>query len=454
MKGSTIVKDIEELFNSLEKGKDISENEKNKIYSETVEYTNNNLNPGWLGKNELFPVLEWADEGECFYDINYECYNDFLGGYGIFTAGHRNKEILKYTLKQMERQPLSSCEWVNPYTAYISKIMADITPGDLQYCLFGNGGAEAVEIALKLAKLSSQKQWIISAANAFHGKTMGALSATGQNIYRRPYLPLIQNTRHVKHGDIQDLKNTIENIISAGDDIAAVILEPIQGAAGIILPPKEYLKEVREICSRENIILIIDEIQTGLARTGTMWRCEAEDIIPDILVFGKAFGGGITPSTGIIARPFLINDRVKNNASFWEATTFGGNPMASVASLAAIKYMLENDIPDICKKKGEKIKEILKELQIKYPDILLEYRGEGLFIGMDFPSNGIGKFILNKLMERHYLLAGTFRGAKTLRIEPPAVISYEAIDGLGRAMEEVLSLTEKEFFQGGINNEK
>lgn len=454
----TLVSDLQRVLGYLEKGSQLSDADKRTITEETVAYTRDHLNPGWLeyrkSVSEDMAIIEWSDGGEFFYDLNGEQYTDCLGGYGIFTAGHRNPEILKYMLAQLDRQPMNSQELLEPLRGYLAKALADITPGDLQYSFFTSGGAEAVEMAIKLAKLASGKRWFISTVNAFHGKSMGALSMTGKNIYREPYLPLLQQVQHVTYGAIEDMRKAILNLQAVGETVAAVILEPIQGEAGVVIPPEGYLKAVRALCDETDTLLIIDEIQTGMGRTGTMWRCEAEGIVPDILCFGKSFGGGLCPTTGIIARPKVWVDEVVDDPTLLGSPTFGGNPLASVTAMATIRYMLANDVPGMCKRKGEQIMAILADLKQRHPNVLKTYRGMGLLIGMDFPSTEVGYFIAKGMFTRHYLTAGTLNNSKTIRIEPPAVITETEIIGLGKALDEVFTLAEEQFGLQSVSAKK
>ncbi|WP_446899857.1 aminotransferase class III-fold pyridoxal phosphate-dependent enzyme [Clostridium sp. LBM24168] len=446
---NAVVKNLERVLEYIEKGKDLTEEDKEKITQETVEYTRDNLNPGWLdyrkSVSDDYTIVEWSDGGEFFYDLDGNSYVDFLGGYGIFTPGHRNPEILDVVLSQIDRQPMNSQELLEPLRGYLAKIMSEITPGDLDHCFFTSGGAEAVEMALKLARIASGKKWFISAVNAFHGKSYGALSVTGKNIYRKPYLPLLQSVQHVEYGVSDDIRKAIRNLQAVGEGVAAVILEPIQGEAGVIVPPKGYLKEVRDICDEYGVFLIIDEIQTGLGRTGTMWRCDAEGIVPDIMTFGKSFGGGLVPATGIIARPKLWIDELVKDPNLLGSPTFGGNPLSSAAALATIRYIIKEDIPGMCSKKGEKIMSILEKLKLRYPGLLIDIRGAGLLIAMEFPKTEIGYFIAKNLFDRHFLTAGTLNNSKVIRIEPPAIVSEGSIDKLGKTLDEVFKMAVGEF---------
>ncbi|WP_446897805.1 putrescine aminotransferase [Clostridium sp. LBM24168] len=450
-----VIEDLDRIIGYIKSDGILSEKDRKKIKDETIHNISKYLNKGWIeirksadsnkGGEVVNGVIEWSDGGEYFYDINGERYIDCLGGYGVFTPGHRNPEIIKYVKMQLARLGLHSQELLEPLRAYLAKTFQMITPGDLQYSFFTNGGAEAVEMALKLARLYTGKKWYISTLNAFHGKSNGALSATGKAFTRKAFLPMIQQTYHVEYGDAEQVRTAIRNLTHVGEEVAAVIVEPIQGEGGVIVPPAGYLKELRKICDEYGVVLIFDEIQTGMGRTGTLWRCEAEDVVPDILTFGKAVGGGVIPITGIVARPYLWTKQLIENPNLLGSPTFGGNPVACSAALATIKYILENDIPSVCKKKGDIILKELKKLKLDYPNILKDVRGAGLLIAMEFYNSKIGYYVARKLFENKILTAGTEINAKTVRIEPPACISYESIDILLKTLPLVFKEAEKNF---------
>ena len=235
------------------------------------------------------------------------------------------------------------------------------------------------------------------------------------------------------------MRKAIKNLIAVGEKVAAVILEPIQGEAGVIIPPKGYLKEVREICDEYGVALIFDEIQTGMGRTGTMWRCEAEGVTPDIMTYGKAFGGGILPITGIICKPKMWVDQLVENPWLLGSPTFGGNPLCCAAAIATIKYMLENDIPGVCAKKGEVLKAGLEKLAEKYPEIIQEVRGTGLMLAVEFHTSDLGYETSKGLFARRVMTAGTLVNAKTIRFEPTAVISDQDIKDVIERFDEALA---------------
>lgn len=428
---------------------ELTNEEKDRIVKDSISNFNTNVNPGWLeyrkSVSDDAAFIEWTDSEEHFEDLYGHEFIDCLGGFGIYTCGHRNPEILKTVKAQLDRYALHSQELVDPLRGYLANLMAMITPGDLQYCFFTNGGAEAVEMGLKLARLATGGRWYISTVGAFHGKSMGAISMGGKGAYREDYIPLIQQVQHVEYGNADAMEAAIKNLITVGEKVAGVIIEPIQGEAGVIIPEKGYLKAVREICDKYGVAMIVDEIQTGMGRCGTMWRCEYEDVTPDILLYGKAFGGGIMPITGIIARPNMWVDKIIENPWILGSPTFGGNPLACSAAISTIRFMLENDIPKVCQEKGDYIMAGLEKLKNKYPTVLKTYRGAGLLICMEFPEAEVGYAVTKHMFERKVMVAGTLVNAKTVRIEPPAVLKYETIDKVLAILEEALVLTKEEF---------
>jgi len=190
---------------------------------------------------------------------------------------------------------------------------------------------------------------------------------------------------------------------------------------------------------------VVDEIQTGMGRTGTMWRCDYEGVTPDIMAYGKAFGGGIMPITGIIARPNMWNQKLIENPWILGSPTFGGNPLACSAAIAAISYTLENDIPRQAREKGQFLMKHLKALQEKYPGVLVDARGAGLLIALEFPSSEVGYHVTKELFARNVMTAGTLVNAKTVRIEPAAVMSYETLETGMKRLDEALAVTAEKF---------
>ena len=436
----------------------LTDAQKEAIIKESIANFNENVNPGWLEYRKSVSTdsafVEWEDEGEVFRDVYGTEFIDCLGGFGIYACGHGNPEIKKTVRAQLDRYCLHSQELVDPLRGYLAKILAMITPGDLQYSFFTNGGAEAIEMALKLARLATGGKWYISTVNAFHGKSMGAISLGGKAAYREDYIPMIQQVQHVEYGNAAATEAAVKNLVAVGEKVAAIIVEPIQGEGGVIIPPEGYLKELRRIADEYGCCLIFDEIQTGLGRTGTMWRCDHEGVTPDIMTYGKASSGGVVPITGIIARPWTYeksgvgtgtSGKMFDNPWILGSPTFGGNPLACAAFISTIRFMLENDIPGEMAKKGEYYMKGLAKLQEKYPTVLKAIRGAGMLICMEFPEAEVGYEVTKGLFARKVMTAGTLVNAKTVRIEPPATQSYETIDKVLEALDGAIADVKKEF---------
>jgi putrescine aminotransferase len=441
-------RELERVIGYITK-KEYTGEDKDLITQETIQNIETYVNPGWLKYRKTMStnhaVVESRDYGNYIEGLYGEKFIDCFGGFGIFTCGHHNEEIIDVVRAQLDRQALHSQELLDPLRGYLAKAVADITPGDLQKCFFTNGGAEAVEMALKLARIATGGRYYISMVNGFHGKSMGAISVTGKANYRTPYLPMVQQVEHVSFGIAEEVDKAIREQHAVGGKVAAVILEPIQGEAGVIVPPDGYLREVREICDRHQVALIFDEIQTGMGRTGTMWRCQAEDVTPDILTFGKAFGGGVMPITGIICRPHMWVDALVDNPFLLGSPTFGGNPLACSAALATIKYMIDHDVPGQCRTKGEQLKAGLCSLQRRFPALIEDVRGVGLMLAVEFRSTEIGYDAAKGMFSRGVMTAGTLLNAKCIRFEPAATLTDEIIAQIIARMTEALEDTERRF---------
>jgi len=392
------------------------------VAEEVIEKYEKYLNPGLsrLFRYMGLATVEWEAKGSTVTDVKGDHYLDLLGGYGMFGAGHSHPKIVQAVKEQLDRMSMSTKILLNKPMADLAELLAQVTPGDLQYSFFGNSGAEAVEAALKLAKLATKKQGIISTKGAFHGKTLGALSATGRDVFRQPFLPLLPGFKHVAYGDANAVREAID------DNTAAVIVEPIQGEGGVIVPPHGYLRELREICDAANILLIVDEVQTGMGRTGKLFGVEHEGVVPDIICLAKALGGGIMPIGAIVARPHLWDGMIES--PFLHTTTFGGNPLACAAAIASIRVTLEESLPERAHEMGNRFMAAFGAAKEKYPDIIADVRGRGLIIGIEFTDAGYAGFAISELVNNKILAAYTLNNPKVIRVEPPLVITLEETD--------------------------
>ncbi|KIL36988.1 putrescine--2-oxoglutarate aminotransferase [Cohnella kolymensis] len=435
---------IKKVLQLIEKS-EVTPEEAGWITKETVEGFREYVNPGFLEYRKTvtqggqFAAVEWSDSGSCFKDVNGKQYIDCLGGFGIYNVGHRNPKVVKAVENQLKRQALHSQDLLDPLRAMLAKILERITPGDLKYSFFTNSGTESVEAALKLVKMYSERTTIISTTRAFHGKSLGSLSATAKGMFRKPFLPLIPGFKHLPFGDIDMMRKTFQTCADVGEDVAAVMLEPVQGEGGIILPPPDYLQQVRELCDEYGALLVFDEVQTGMGRTGKMFASELYGVVPDILCLAKAFGGGVMPAGAVVAKEKVFKSFFPN--PFMHTTTFGGNPLACAAAIATIDVLLEENLPERAGEVGRYMLEELRKAAAGHDDKIMEIRGIGLMIGIEFHRDEVGYEVSKGMFDEGVLVAGTLINSKTIRIEPPLTISMEEVDQVVRTFLKVLSET-------------
>jgi len=441
-----VLKQSQKYLDFIDK-EELTKEEKDWVVRESVEGFRDNVNPGFLEYRKSvstdYTAVEWKDSSVHFVDIYGTDFIDCLGGYGIYNVGHRHPKVMKAMMNQLKRQALHSQELLDPLRAMLAKLVAAITPGDLQYSFFTNSGTESVEGALKLARLHTGHTGFIAAVGAFHGKSFGSLSATSKYIFRKPFLPLVPGFRHVPYGDADIIEKEIASANFTGEDIAAVILEPIQGEGGVIIPPDDYFPKVREICDRHGVLLIADEVQTGMGRTGKMFCIDHYGVAPDIMALGKSFGGAVMPIGAFVSTKEIWEKMTPN--PFLHTTTFGGNPLACAAAIAAINVLLEEHLPEQAAEKGSYFTPKLVDLMNQYPNVCAEGRGRGLLIGMEFTTSEAGYEVAKSLFEEGILVAGTLINAKTIRIEPPLTITEEELDIVLKALEKVFSKVSKQF---------
>jgi putrescine aminotransferase len=421
-------------------GKEMTTEEKQAFIAETVDSYEKYYNRGFITYRKSvteagqFAALEWSGEGSTLHDLLGREYIDCLGGYGIFSAGVNHPKVVKAVTDQLQRMALNSQELLEPWRAALSRVLAEVTPGELQNSFFINNGTDAIEGAIKLARLYTKRNTFISALGGFHGKSMGSLSLMGKASFREPFQFGLQDVRFVPYGDADALEYEFQRCEAVGVRIAGVVLEPIQGEAGGVVPPDDYFPRARELCTRYGALLIVDEIQTGMGRTGKMWGVDHWNIAPDIMCLGKSIGGGVMPLSAFISTAKIWEVMIPN--PIIHSTTFGGNPLACAAGLAAIQVTLEEDLPGQAAAKGEFLLRELGCLQQKYPQVLKEAHGKGLLIGMEFPVQEIGWQVASGLFKRGVLVAGTYSKAQVIRIEPALGISLDLLQEMLNRLED------------------
>ena len=402
------------------------------------------FNKGWLEYRKSvtevgdWASVEWTGEGAVFRDVLGREYLDCLGGFGMMDLGWCHPDVLEAVRAQLGRSPMPSQELIDPLRGVLAKLMAEIAPGDLKYSWFAASGTEAIEAAIKIAKLYTHQSAFVVAVKAFHGKTMGSLSMMGKADYRQPVGTMYGGAvYHVPFGDADAVEKQLEICDKVGIGIAGVLFEPIQGEAGAIVPPDDFWPRVREVTRHYRIPLIADEVQTGLGRTGKMWGMDHWNVAPDILAVAKSLGGGVMPVSAAVTTEEIFLPMMYPNP-FMHTTTTGGGALACSAAIAAIQVTLRDKLWEQAAQKGEYLIPKLEKLAARYPQIYEKITGKGLLIGMHFKNAEIGYAVAAGLFKRGVLVSGTLTSAQTVRIEPPLVISYEQLDIVLDRLEDAL----------------
>ena len=417
------------------------------IIEESMTNFAEHFNKGWLDYRKSvtqagqWASTEWTGRGATFEDVLGRKYIDFLGGFGMMNLGWSHPEVVAAVQAQLLRTPMPSQELIDPLRGVLARILAEITPGDLKYSWFAASGTESIEAAIKLAKVYTQKSAFIVAVKAFHGKTMGALSMIGKADYRVPSGVLYGGpVYHVPFGDAAAVENQLDICDKVGIGVAGVLMEPIQGEAGAIVPPDDFWPRIRTATRKHGTLLIADEVQTGLGRTGKLWGVDHWEVVPDILAVAKSLGGGVMPICAVCTTEEIFKPFMSPNP-FLQTTTTGGGALACSAAIAAINVTLRDRLWEVAKEKGDYIMPRVQDLASRYPKVYKDVTGKGLLIGQHFQTPEIGGQVAGAMFKRGVLVSGTLTNAQSIRIEPPLVITYDEIDEglekLGKAVEEV-----------------
>ncbi|MEM3673723.1 MAG: aspartate aminotransferase family protein [Candidatus Bathyarchaeia archaeon] len=383
------------------------------------------------------PVVLARGKGAFLWDINGKKYLDFTGNYGVCIIGYSRPEIIQALRKQIERLIPCHGSFYNEKRAELLERLAQIAPKGLTKSFLGNSGTEAVECAIKMARKFTGKPEIIAMMGGFHGKTMGALSATWKEKYREPFQPLVPEFKHVPRYNLQKIKEAIT------EKTAAVIAEPIQGESGVILPPEGFFQSLRELCDKTGVLLIMDEVQTGMGRTGKMFACEHWGITPDILCVAKSIAGGFPLGVTMAKEEIASSLEVGEHTS-----TFGGNAVACAAACATIDLIVRERLPERAERLGRYFLDRLRELQSKYK-VVREVRGLGLMIGVEFRVDVLN--VILGMMQRGVLVLDA--GKNVVRFLPPLIITEKDIDTVIAVMDEVLEGEKDKRLRSSVSNE-
>jgi putrescine aminotransferase len=396
------------------------------LFDETYENYKLYVNPPLARVMKLSgSAVEVRALGCTIWDHKGKAYLDFAGGYGVFTLGHSHPRVVAAVRAQLELMALSGRTMFNPLMGRLAKAIARIAPGDLSISFFANSGTEAVEGALKLARAATKRVKIVATANAYHGKTLGSLSASGREYFKLAYGPLVPAFEHVPFGDADALDAVVD------DHTAAVIVEPIQGEGGVNLPPDGYLTRVRAACDRSGALFIADEVQTGLGRCGLLFGCDADGVVPDVMTLAKGLSGGVMPIGAYVVRPAIWNAAYAK-APLMHTSTFGGNELACAAALEALAVLHEEGLVENARVRGEELLAGARRIATEYPSVVHEVRGRGLLAGVELTNEGYAGAIIPEMLKAGVIVAWTLNMQRVIRLEPPLIVTAAEIS---RALE-------------------
>jgi len=376
---------------------------------------------------QRFPVTIERGLGTHVWDINGREYIDCMGGYGVALVGHRNPRVVKALQAQLEKIITVHSSLYNKTREEFLENLIKIAPKSLSQVYLNNSGTEAVEAAIKFARKFTGKPGMVAMNGSYHGKSFGSLSLTFNQKYRKSFEPLVEKVSFSPFGDIESLRSTVNS------DTGFIILEPIQGESGIHVAPDGFLQEVRKLCDEKEILLIFDEIQAGLGRTGKMWAGEHWNTTPDIMCLAKGMAGGV-PMGATLVRPDILACISKGEQS----STFGGNPLSCAAGIATIQALTQDKLVENAAKMGKKFREGLERLKEKHK-IIREIRGKGLMIGVEMKFE-IKDILFDGIANGVLFL---YSGKNILRLLPPLVISESDIDKALEVLDAALDREEK-----------
>jgi len=381
-------------------------------------------------------------EGITLYDDEGNTYLDFTAGYGALNLGHNPQEVLD-AVRAASSLPAVLLAGYNPLMGALASNLAALLPGELGVTAFGNGGAEAVEIALKTARASTKRKRFLSCENGYHGLSYGAMAVSGATKYCETFGTLMDHCESIPFGDINALESKLK-----GNDVAAFVVEPIQGEGGMVVPPEGYLKTAEEACHRHGALLILDEIQTGFGRTGKLFAMEHEGVSPDIVTLSKSLGSGVVPISAAVTTEDIWRSAYGSREKFdMTISTFGGHARACAAAMKTIEIMVRDKLWERAAELGMYAKKELDRIGSETKHIK-EVRGKGLMLGVELSPPGVpganmdenfGAMIINSLVDKYGILTSYCDLAPTvLRFEPPLTVTKEQIDKGLKAFEAVL----------------
>jgi acetylornithine/LysW-gamma-L-lysine aminotransferase len=360
---------------------------------------------------QRFPIQVERGKGAVVWDSDGKEYIDCMGGYGVGLIGHCNDKVISAIQEQLQKIIICHMSLYNDTRFKFLKKLSAISPKNLSKIFFTNSGSEAVEAALKFARKHTGKNGIISMHGGYHGKTLGSLSVTHNLKYRKSFLPLLDGVKFIPYGEVSNLNESID------ENTGTIILEPIQGESGIIMPPPDFLQSVREVCNKRNLVLIFDEIQTGLGRTGKMWAGENWNTTPDIMCIAKGIASGIPMGVTFVSPEIAQSMKVGDHSS-----TFAGNPLACAAGNATIDVIINERLAEKAVQTGKYFKDGLVELKSRH-QIIREVRGMGMMLAVELRFD-VKDILINGINNGLLML---YSGRNIIRLLPPLVMEKDAV---------------------------
>jgi len=369
--------------------------------------------------------VEVAAEGCLVTDAEGDAYLS-CGGYGAFLLGHGHPRVVAAVQEQAARRALATRLFLDPVQAAAAEALAALAPAGLDHVYFGTSGADAVEAALKLARLHGRR-WLIGTHGGFHGKTAGALSVSGNPVLREPFAPLLDQVLHVPFGDAGAIEHALERV---GRDAACVVVEPMQAEGGVQLPSPGYLTAVAGACRAHGALLVLDEIATGLGRVGAWWECEREGVVPDMLLVGKALGGGVVPVGAVLASPAAFAPFGRD--PFIHSATFAGAPLVMAGVRATLAALAEEDVPARADALGRRLIAGLRAALAGAvaEGIVVDVRGRGLLIGIELASPALAGDFEYELVARRVIPNHCLNHHSVVRLTPPVGLGEREIGWL------------------------
>ncbi|MFC0003912.1 aspartate aminotransferase family protein [Micromonospora siamensis] len=397
--------------------------------AEVLDLYRAHLSKGRATVAELFGShMEVASEGAWVWTSDDE---EFLncGGYGVFIMGARHPLVVEAVRRQLDSHPVATRVLLEPTVGRAAAALAEVTPAGMDRVHFALGGAEAVETGIKLARAHGRRR-LVSMRQGYHGKSLGALSVTAKEVYQKPFRPLLADTTHVPFGDAEAL----EKELAAHPGEVCVIVEPVQGEGGVVLPPEGYLRQVEALCRRHDGFLILDEVQTGMGRLGAWWGADLAGITPDVLLTGKALGGGVVPVSAAVASRAVFAPFDKD--PYLHTATFSGQPLLMAAVQGAIRAMREEELVDRARTLGERLlPEIDRIARANCGDLIADVRGQGLLIGVELVEAGLAGELLIELFNNGVVANHSMTASGVVRFTPPAILNDREVEFLLEAFD-------------------